>query len=114
MIPPSCRQRFLIFCTLTAAALAIGLRADTYSNWKSRVFSVNEQADPTISDELAPSPAGDGIPNLLKYAFAVDPHLDGTFALPQVAVVNTIDSLTGLPKKYPTITIRVSSTDYPS
>jgi hypothetical protein len=89
-------------------------RSDTYSDWKSRVFSAEEQADPAISGELALSPAGDGIPNLLKYAFAVDPHENGTFALPQVEVVDALDPVTGESRKYPKITIRLSSTDYPS
>jgi alpha-tubulin suppressor-like RCC1 family protein len=88
--------------------------ADTYSAWKARVFSDTEQADPSISGETALSPAGDGIPNLLKYAFALDPHQNGSFALPQIGFSQIVDPITGRPATYSTITYRVSSTDAPS
>jgi hypothetical protein len=113
MFPLSCRLRVFFECALLAL-LATSLRADTYSNWKARVFTEGEQADPTISGELALSPAGDGIPNLLKYAFAIDPHQDGSLALPKIDFVEVVDLVTGQTKKYPRITLRVSSTDYPS
>src|SRR5438477_6411735 len=60
--------------------------ADTYSDWKARVFSASEQSDPAISGETALSPAGDGIATLLKYAFALDPYEEGSFGLPQAGL----------------------------
>jgi alpha-tubulin suppressor-like RCC1 family protein len=94
-------------------AFAISTGGDTYSAWKSRVFSAAEQADPAISGELAASPAGDGIPNLLKYAFDLDPHQDGSFGLPQPGLVQVVDPLTGQ-ITYPAITHRISSSDPPT
>jgi len=93
---------------------AISVSGDTYLAWKARVFTDTEQADPAISGELALSPAADGIPNLLKYAFALDPHKDGSFALPQLSLMQIVDPESGQPRKFPAITYRVSSTDYPS
>src|SRR5205823_1072425 len=105
---------------LVAAAIVASLSfipsggADTYSAWKARVFSETEQADPNISGENVPSPAGDGIPNLLKYAFSLDPHQDGSFALPIISLAQVIDPASGLAVTYPSISYRVSSTDPPS
>jgi hypothetical protein len=45
------------------------------------------------------SPAGDGIPNLLKYAFGCDPHQNGSLALPQFSFVQVVNSQTGQPEK---------------
>jgi alpha-tubulin suppressor-like RCC1 family protein len=83
--------------------LAKGTGADTYLEWKARVFTEAEQADPSVSRETALSPAGDGIPNLLKYAFGIDPHLDGSLALPKISTVTVADSSTGVTTRYPVI-----------
>ena len=107
--------RKLTFLSLAIVlALAITLHSDTYSAWKARVFTQEEQADPAISGELALSPAGDGIPNLLKYAFAVDPHIDGSLALPTVSLRDVVDPETGLTTRYPKITFRLASEDSPT
>src|SRR5689334_1063746 len=87
---------YRITSTLAIACFAVVLfatsgQADTYLEWKQRVFSETEQADPTISSELAFSPAGDGIPNLVKYAFAIDPHQNGSLQLPQVGFAEIAD-----------------------
>jgi probable HAF family extracellular repeat protein len=101
-----------------AVAILIGFvpaeGADTYSAWKARVFSDAEQADPNISGENAPSPAGDGIPNLLKYAFGLDPHENGSFALPQIGLVEGVNPSTGSVSRYPTITYQTSASYPPS
>jgi len=108
-------SRLLFLGTLALLiGFTISVSGDTYSAWKARVFSDTEQADPAISGELALSPAADGIPNLLKYAFALDPHRDGSFALPQLSLMQVVDPESGQPRKFPAITYRVSSTDYPS
>jgi hypothetical protein len=44
----------------------------TFALWGAINFSPEELADPSISGPLA-APAGDGISNLLKYAFGLDP-----------------------------------------
>ena len=53
------------------------LYGESYNDWKASVFSAQEQADPNISGENA-NPAGDGISNLLKFAFDLDPHKAAT------------------------------------
>ena len=88
--------------------------ANTYANWKARVFTPEEQNDPAISGQLAPSPAGDGIPNLLKYAFDVDPHVDGSLALPRIDFAQIEDPVTNTIRSYPRITFNVSPADYPA
>ncbi len=50
--------------------------ADTYAQWKARVFTTAEQGNPAISDESA-IPAKDGVTNLEKFAFDLDPHQNG-------------------------------------
>ena len=85
------RGRALCLAAILVALLVQGGGADTYQEWKARVFSETEQADPAVSGETALSPAGDGIPNVLKYAFGVDPHIDGSFALPKISTINVTD-----------------------
>jgi hypothetical protein len=55
--------------------------------WLQNNFTSAQLGDPTISSDLA-TPAGDGIPNFLKYAFNLNPFADGHAALPQPTVVN--------------------------
>jgi len=47
--------------------------AMTYQSWAATKFSLQEMADPASSGPDA-NPAADGISNLLKYAFHLDPH----------------------------------------
>jgi alpha-tubulin suppressor-like RCC1 family protein len=107
-------RRFFAAAIIASVSFIPSGGADTYSAWKARVFTETEQADPSISGETALSPAGDGIPNLLKYAFALDPHQNGSLALPQIGLSQIVDPITGRPATYPTITYRVSSSDAPS
>lgn len=44
----------------------------TWSEWTERWFTLEERQDPLVVGELA-DPDGDGIPNLLEYAFGFDP-----------------------------------------
>ena len=88
---------------------AQGTRADTYPEWKARVFTEAEQADPTISGETALSAAGDGIPNILKYAFGIDPHIDGSLALPKISTVEVADPSTGVTTRYPVLSYQTPS-----
>lgn len=53
-----------------------------YWTWAAQVFSPDELADPEASDPDAVYGA-DGIPNLIKFALGLDPHVDGTAALPE-------------------------------
>ena len=60
------------------------LGVDGFTAWKNTHFSSAELANPAISATIA-APAGDGIPNLAKYALGHDPH---------IADPSTIQSLT--------------------
>lgn len=46
----------------------------TYSAWQSQYFTAAEITDPAISGDAA-TPAGDGVPNLLKYAANLHPKV---------------------------------------
>jgi Putative Ig domain len=50
-------------------------------SWKNAWFSPTQLKDPNISGDKA-APAGDGIPNLMKYALDLDPMTDGAPGLP--------------------------------
>jgi len=58
-----------------------------YAAWKTAHFTSAELADSTISGDMA-DPDHDGIPNLLEYAFGLDPKAPDTANLPSVAVQN--------------------------
>jgi hypothetical protein len=55
--------------------------ASTFSSWQSQWFTPAQLSDPTISG-LNAMPAGDGISNLLKYAFNLNPFASGLGSLP--------------------------------
>jgi hyaluronate lyase len=59
-----------------------------YAVWQSSYFTAAQLADPTISGDSA-DPAGDGIPNLLKYALNLNPWMDGSSGLPVGSIVTT-------------------------
>ncbi|HLS27292.1 MAG TPA: hypothetical protein VK041_01470, partial [Opitutales bacterium] len=56
-----------------------------FENWQVEFFSENELDDPEVSGKLA-NPAGDGIPNLLKYALGLDPWVADRSGLPEVQI----------------------------
>ncbi len=57
----------------------------TKQAWLGDNFSIAQIADATVSGDYA-NPSGDGIPNLIKYAFDLSPWEDGHAALPQPVV----------------------------
>jgi hypothetical protein len=63
--------------------------------WNESEFNAGELEDPTISGDSA-APAGDGVPNLLKYALGMDPMVDSTAGLPigGTAVINGSNCMT--------------------
>jgi subtilase family serine protease len=63
-----------------SATLAITMRT-TFSAWQDLWFTPGQLANPAISGDMA-TPAGDGIPNLLKYALNLNPLADGAGGLP--------------------------------
>jgi hypothetical protein len=67
----------------------LGIAVQTpYAAWQSAMFTPAELADPAISGDTA-SPAGDGIPNLMKYALDLDPWADGVGGLPVESIATT-------------------------
>lgn len=57
----------------------------TYGAWQEQRFTATEVADPAISGDRA-TPAGDGVPNLLKYAANLDPKAWNPGAVPTSGV----------------------------
>src|SRR3954470_22297641 len=111
---PIAQRLFLAWALSILVMFAFSVSGDTYSAWKARNFTKEEQADPAISGELALSLAGDGIPNLLKYAFGLDPHVDGWLGMPQGGLVRVTSPSSGELTSYPAITYRQFSADPPS
>jgi uncharacterized repeat protein (TIGR03803 family) len=58
-----------------------------YAAWQNTWFTPEELLDPTVSGDTA-SPAGDEIPNLLKYALNLNPYANGCEALPTGATAS--------------------------
>lgn len=61
---------------LGASSAVLTILEDPYDFWKYNYFGANAN-NPAIAGNLA-DPAGDGIPNILKYAFALDPNVAHT------------------------------------
>jgi hypothetical protein len=57
--------------------------ADSFEDWRQRTFSAAELADPLISRPQA-SPFGDGMQNLLRYAFGVPAGENASGYLPRI------------------------------
>jgi len=66
-----------------SATISITMRG-SYAAWQGLWFPPGQLGDPTISGETA-APAGDGIPNLMKYALNLDPMASGIGGLPVVS-----------------------------
>jgi len=59
-----------------------------YMAWRSQMFSASDLANPAISTDTA-EPAGDGIPNLTKFALGLDPFTNGVSGLPVQSITTT-------------------------
>ena len=57
-------------CGFTSVTLIPG--SETYTAWAAQYFSDAQQANPAVSGPTA-TPQGDGVSNLLKYTFDIDP-----------------------------------------
>jgi uncharacterized repeat protein (TIGR03803 family) len=64
-----------------SASLVITVNPTSYAAWQNSRFTAAQLANPTVSGTLA-APAGDGIPNLLKYALNLNPMANGAQSLP--------------------------------
>jgi len=59
-----------------------------YEDWRAQYFTAAELADPAISGDGA-DPDGDGIPNLVEYAFNLNPRIPSHPALPRAYLQNS-------------------------
>ncbi len=62
----------------------------SFNDWQRRYFTPDQLTDPAISGDLA-APTGDGVCNLLKYAFGFALDFDASGQLPS-AELQTVDS----------------------
>lgn len=74
-----------LMLALGALTLASEIRALTFDQWRTAVFSSTQLADAQVSGALA-DPDADGFANLAEYFFAGDPLLSDVLA-PQVGLV---------------------------
>jgi len=58
----------------------------SFLGWQNEWFTPAQLGDPSVSGDSA-DPAGDGIPNLMKYALNLDPWTNGADGLPVCGVV---------------------------
>lgn len=58
--------------TASELQFVLAARPVLFGQWQSYVFSPEEQENPDIT-RAAADPAGDGVPNFVKYAFGIDP-----------------------------------------
>ena len=58
-------------CGFTSVTLIPG--AENYTAWAAQYFNATQQSEPAVSGPTA-SPQGDGLSNLLKYVFNLDPR----------------------------------------
>jgi hypothetical protein len=72
--------------TTTPVPLVVGT-SGAQLTWLQNNFTPVQLGNPAISGDLA-TPANDGIPNLIKYAFNLNPLVDGNALLPAPQIVN--------------------------
>jgi len=74
----------VLFPSPVSLAFAASACALTFDEWRAAHFPAAELADPAVSGPDA-NPAGDGLSNLLKYAFDLDPHAAAIAGAPVVS-----------------------------
>jgi len=95
--------------TSTPVSLVVGYSAN-HLNWLKNNFSSAQLGTPSIIADSA-SPAGDGIPNLLKYAFNLPPLVNDRNRLPQAINSQGLLSLSFTPVQTDLIYSIQASTD---
>ena len=81
--------------------------------WRQQYFGTSDNSGDAADDA---NPSGDGIPNLMKYALNMDPHLSGTLPLVQLKDYNGVQYLSITFHRNPTkpdITYEVHAADSP-
>lgn len=64
-----------------------GFSPTPFQKWQQLHFTSSELNDPAVSGDLA-DPSGDGIPNILKYAFNLNPRISSRSGLPEELIVD--------------------------
>lgn len=72
--------------TLGTASATLNISDPPYQQWKLAVFGANANTA-AIAGDLA-TPSADGIPNLLKYTFGLNPNAPSSSAAPQPGAIN--------------------------
>jgi hypothetical protein len=73
--------------TAASNLVVYGLLSAPYQIWRSSNFTAAELTNPAISGDLA-NPSGDGIPNLMAYAFGINPKVATQSGLPVTGIQN--------------------------
>jgi alpha-D-xyloside xylohydrolase len=60
--------------------------ASTYATWKAQVFTPADQSNPAVSGETG-NPSGDGISNLEKYAYGLNPYQNAVTGSPTLSLI---------------------------
>jgi len=89
--------------TAIATAMLTVVTQTPYETWQSEVFAPGDLSNAAISGATA-TPAGDGIPNLMKYALDLNPYVNGVNGLP------ALGTMTMNGETYPTLTYTQVST----
>ncbi len=88
-------------CGFTSVTLIPG--SENYTAWAAQYFSAAQQSAPTVSGPAA-APQGDGVSNLLKYVFNIDPARPMTAA--DRAALPVVGTATSNGTRYLTLTYR--------
>ena len=93
----------LLIVLLTSAFASMVCYANTYATWKTQVFTPTDQANSAVSGETA-NPSGDGITNLQKYAFGLNPYQNLSTGKPTTSIIPLSgDSYLGLTFQIPSV-----------
>ncbi len=88
-------------CGFTSVTLIPG--SENYAAWEAQYFSAAQQSAPAVSGPAA-APQGDGVSNLLKYVFNIDPARTMTAA--DRAALPTVGTASSNGTRYLTLTYR--------
>ncbi|MCC5807391.1 MAG: hypothetical protein JJU00_13795 [Opitutales bacterium] len=86
-----------------AVVLTVGPDEGTFEEWRAVHFAPEELADPDTSGPLA-DPGRTGVPNLMRYYFALNPRLPLDGPLPAFSV-ETVDT-DGVPARHAALTLQ--------
>ncbi len=81
-------NQFILTNNTTASGnISLNFSPSPYLVWVNSNFDQNQQNNPSFSGTGA-TPGGDGIPNLVKFAFGLSPFVGSQSSLPHATIVN--------------------------